>query len=319
MIQYMLYAEEKTISGGPELLHQWRNDPHSWLWVDLYQEPVEQETRLLQDEFNIDAHAIAEAQLERHPPNHEVFDDYIYLLLKPLDADSHSLDFSTLQLALFFSQRFLLTRHTKQSPFLEKRWQELLSGKTRKETPLSIVSSIANRVASRYGNILLDLEQRLDVIEDELFESPSDVLMKELVGYNTGLRKMHRILAYYVEVFGVLRKKLQLSSSIPADDFNDIYTSIERFYSMSTLYQSVITDLIEAYISLNGHRLNQIMKVLTIVTVIFVPLTLLVGIYGMNFEYMPELKSRNGYYILLSVMSCLVILMLLLFRRMRWL
>ena len=81
----------------------------------------------------------------------------------------------------------------------------------------------------------------------------------------------------------------------------------------------MITDLIEAYISLNGHRLNQIMKVLTIVTVIFVPLTLLVGIYGMNFENMPELKSENGYYILLLVMSGIVALSLYLFRRTRWL
>jgi magnesium transporter len=81
----------------------------------------------------------------------------------------------------------------------------------------------------------------------------------------------------------------------------------------------VITDLIEAYISLNGHRLNQIMKVLTVVTVIFVPLTLLVGIYGMNFENMPELKSENGYYILLSSMTGIVALLLYLFRRTRWL
>ena len=318
MIQYMLYSNNKATAGGSELLHQWRNDPQSWLWVDCYQEPPEQEARMLQDEFNIDSHAIAEAQLQRHPPNYEIFDDYIYLLLKPLDADSHSLEFSTLQLALFFNQRFLVTRHTKESPFLAKRWQELLASDHTHETPLSIIISIANRVANRYGNVLLDLEQRLDVIEDELFDSPSDILMKELVGYNTGLRKMHRILAYYVDVFGALREKLKLSSDIPADDFDEIYISVERFYSLSTLYQSVITDLIEAYISLNGHRLNQIMKVLTIVTVIFVPLTLLVGIYGMNFEYMPELKSKNGYYVLLSVMSGLVILMLYFFRRMRW-
>ena len=103
------------------------------------------------------------------------------------------------------------------------------------------------------------------------------------------------------------------------DDFDDIYAIIERFNSLSELYQSVITDLIEAYISLNGHRLNQIMKVLTVVTVIFVPLTLLVGIYGMNFEYMPELKSKHGYFILLSVMSCIAIVMLYIFRRVRWL
>jgi len=178
---------------------------------------------------------------------------------------------------------------------------------------------MSKRVAQRYGKVLLDLEQRLDIVEDELFDSPTDTLMKELVGYNTGLRKMHRILAYYVNVFDSLRKELQQANHPHKDEFNDIYAIIERFSSLSSVYQDVITDLIEAYISLNGHRLNQIMKVLTIVTVIFVPLTLMVGIYGMNFENMPELKSENGYYILLSTMSAIAFLMLYVFRRVRWL
>lgn len=73
------------------------------------------------------------------------------------------------------------------------------------------------------------------------------------------------------------------------------------------------------YISVTSHRLNQIMKVLTVVTVIFLPLALLVGIYGMNFEDMPELKIKNAYYVLLSVMGLIVISLLLLFRKMRWL
>jgi len=178
---------------------------------------------------------------------------------------------------------------------------------------------MSERVAQRYGKILLDLEQRLDIIEDELFDSPTDTLMKELIGYNTGLRKMHRILAYYVNVFNSLRQHLAKTSHQQHDQFSNIYSLIERFSSLSSVYQDVITDLIDAYISLNGHRLNQIMKVLTIVTVVFVPLTLLVGIYGMNFENMPELKSEHGYYILLSVMSGIAGMMLYLFKRVRWL
>ena len=81
----------------------------------------------------------------------------------------------------------------------------------------------------------------------------------------------------------------------------------------------MINDLIDGYISLNGHNLNQIMKVLTVVTVTFVPLSLLVGIYGMNYENMPELKAEHGYYILISVMGAIAGGLLYLFRRMRWL
>jgi magnesium transporter len=116
-----------------------------------------------------------------------------------------------------------------------------------------------------------------------------------------------------------MRRHLHKTDDYQLDIFDDIFALVERFNSLAGLYQNVITDLIEAYISLNGHRLNQIMKVLTIVTVIFVPLTLLVGIYGMNFENMPELKSEHGYYILLSTMTGIAALLLYLFRRTRWL
>ena len=318
MMQFMFCHNNTTRTGGRELLQRWREQPDSWIWVDLYDEPAAEEQAFLAEQFALDGGAIAEAQRDRHPPSFEVFEDYIYLLLKPLDAVSHSLDFNTLQLAMFAGPRFLVTRHSREAPYLASRWQGLEQGGCAGQSPMSLVATMGRRVAQRYGQVLLDLEQRLDIIEDELFDSPTDTLMKELVGYNTGLRKMHRILAYYVDVFGDLRQHLEKTGNHHHDDFDDIYALIERFSSLSALYQNVVTDLIDAYISLNGHRLNQIMKVLTIVTVIFVPLTLLVGVYGMNFENMPELKSKHGYYILLSTMAGVAMVLLFVFRKVRW-
>jgi magnesium transporter len=175
-------------------------------------------------------------------------------------------------------------------------------------------------VADRYGKILLDLEHRLDEVEDLLFESRGDRLMQELVSYNTALHKMRRILAYHTNAYRRLRDHFAASASPHwHDEFDDIHALMERFHSLAELYQNVISDLVEGYISLNAHNLNQIMKVLTIVTVIFVPLSLLVGIYGMNFENIPELRSPNGYYVLLGVMLSIAAGLLYIFRRVRWL
>ena len=319
MMKFMLCQNGTAQVGGKELLNQWQNEPDSWIWVDLYDEPADAEQAFLSEHFALDNGAVIEAQRARHPPSFEIFNNYIYLLLKPLDAESDDLDFNTLQLAMFAGEPFLVTRHSKESPYLEKLWRNLVQNNADGESPMSVVAAMCRRVAQRYGKVLLDLEQRLDVIEDELFDSSTDSLMRELVSYNTSLRKMHRILAYHVDVFEKLKLHLNKTDNNQHSEFDDIYAIIERFNSLSSLYQSVITDLIEAYISLNGHRLNQIMKVLTIVTVVFVPLTLLVGIYGMNFENMPELKNEHGYYILLSTMTGIAALLLYLFRRMRWL
>ncbi|MDH5258787.1 MAG: magnesium transporter CorA family protein [Gammaproteobacteria bacterium] len=319
MMQFMLCQNNACQLGGIELLEEWNNNGNSWIWVELFEEPVVKEQQFLLRHFAIDGLTVNEAQRDRHPPNFQAFEDYNYLLLKPLDTESDSLNFNTLQLAMFTGERFLVTRRSKASPDHTAIWQSLANNGSSGATPMSVMTSINKRVIKRYGTILLSLEHRLDVIEDELFDSPSDKLMKELVSYNTSLRKMHRILSYYVDVFATFRQQLHKQNHSQYNELDDIYSRIERFNSLSALYQNVITDLIEAYISLNGHRLNQIMKVLTIVTVIFIPLSLLVGIYGMNFEYIPELKTRNGYFILLGVMSTIAVLLLYLFRRVRWL
>ena len=320
MMLFTLCLEGKAVEGGQELLEQWRAQPDSWLWVDSQDEPSEQERQLLCDELGLEEHAVIEAQRRRHPPGFEALPNAVYLLAKPLTSDSEDLDFSTLQLATFAGPRLLVTRHSQHSRFLTLLHERFRTEGCEGESPISLMAAIARRVTRRYGRILLDLEQRLDEIEDVLFESRTEQLIEELVGYNTSLRKVRRILAYHTNAFRALRDHFTAADSAQwHEEFDDIYSLMERFHSLAELYQNVISDLIDGYISLNAHHLNQIMKVLTIVTVIFVPLTLLVGVYGMNFENIPELKSRYGYFILLTVMFMISSGLLYLFRRVRWL
>lgn len=320
MIRFTLCSDGKVTDGGRELLDVWRAQPESWLWIDSQDEPEINERHLLVQELGLDEHAVAEAQRPRHPPGFEAYPEYIYLLSKPLTSESEDLEFATLQLATFAGPRLLVTRHSRYSRFIASMHQRFSEQGCAGESPMRVTAAIARRVSERYGKILLDLERRLDEIEDQLFETRTDRLMQELVGYNTALRKMRRILAYHTNAFRSLRDSFDRSTAREwFEEFDDIHGLMERFHSLAELYQSVITDLIDGYISLNAHHLNQIMKVLTIVTVIFVPLTLLVGIYGMNFENIPELKSQYGYFILLGVMSAVAVGLLFLFRRVRWL
>jgi magnesium transporter len=320
MIRFTLCRNGKAMEGGRELLDAWRAEPSCWLWIDLQDEPELAEKRLLVDELGLDGHAVTEAQRPRHPPGFEAYPEYIYLLSKPLTSESEDLEFATLQLAIFASDRLLVTRHSRHSRYIDMLHRRFAEEGCANESPLSVTAAIARRISDRYGKILLNLEHRLDEIEDQLFDSRTDRLMQELVAYNTALRKMRRILAYHTNAFRALRDSFDRNSSPQwQEEFDDIHSLMERFHSLAELYQNVITDLVEGYISLNAHHLNQIMKVLTIVTVVFVPLSLLVGIYGMNFENIPELKSPYGYFILLGVMFSIATGLLFLFRRVRWL
>ena len=320
MKRFILITDNSVKQGGEELLIEWQNSKQGWIWLDSYEEEPKTEEAFLRKNFSLDEFDIIEAQRLRHPPSIAFHDHYTYLLTKPLDSDSHDLDFSTLQLALFVGDNFLVTRRGKPSNYLDKLWNKIADNKNPGYQPIDILSALLRRITTRYANILLNLESRLDVIEDEIFTSTSEDLVRELSGYNTSLRKMRRIIAYHNNIFEELTRKTDKTLHTSwHDDLADIASLMQRNNSLADLYQNVITDLIDAYISLNGHHLNQIMKVLTIVTVIFVPITFLAGIYGMNFENIPELKSSDGYYILLSVMLAIAASLLIIFRKKRWL
>lgn len=320
MKRFILITENTVKQGGDELLKEWQKTRQGWIWLDLFEEEPVAEQEFLREEFFLDDFDIIEAQRQRHPPSISFHDNYTYLLTKPLDSDSHDLDFSTLQLALFVGDNFLVTRRGKHSNYLDQLWDSIVDNKNPGFQPVDILSALLRRITTRYASILLNLESRLDIIEDEIFESTTEDLVKELSGYNTSLRKMRRIIAYHNNIFDELTRKTDhtLHSSWH-DELADIASLMQRNNSLADLYQNVITDLIDAYISLNGHHLNQIMKVLTVVTVIFVPITFLAGIYGMNFENIPELKNSDGYYILLSVMTAIAVSLLVIFRKKHWL
>jgi len=113
-----------------------------------------------------------------------------------------------------------------------------------------------------------------------------------------------------------MRMKLPCVTQSGAANRNQPSTVIA---SLTNLYKELTDDPMDGCISITNHRLNQIMKLLTVVTVIFLPLSLLVSMYGMNYEYIPELKFKYGYFILLGLMATIAISLLLLFRKMRWL
>ena len=271
--------------------------------------------------FGLHPRVIADAQRERHQPKLELFDEYFFLLMKGLDATTSNIDFHTVQIAAFVSNRFLVTRRDAQSVSIDACWAEAENGKLDlARGPVHVAYQVLRRVTDRYTKLVEGLEQGIDVMEDEMFENPRDELLERLMGYGRNLKKLHRIFNYHLDVFTRLsRKDHPFIGKAERHEFIDLFEHTERIATITDLYRELTDDLMNGYISITSHRLNQIMKLLTVVTVIFLPLALLVGIYGMNFEYMPELKIGNAYFYLLGLMGSIAITLLLLFRKMRWL
>ncbi|MEQ8693101.1 MAG: magnesium transporter CorA family protein [Pseudomonadales bacterium] len=322
MIRTALYdpATKQVTTGGRELAEQWTEDDARTLWVDIEGEAEDVELPLLRS-FGIHELAIQDAMRTRHPPKIEAFDNFLFILLRGLDAETTNVDFGVIQLSLFVRDNVFITRHKKKSVSANALFAEVeQDAEVMSAGPPSLAVRLSNKLMRRYIEILLDLEPRLDAVEAEMFERPNDGQLAELTRYKSKLRHLARIARYHKIVVAELRK--DASGFMPdslAHELTDLYEQIERTESLSDLYYQVAADLTDGYIALSSHRLNGVMQILTIITVLFVPLTFLAGIYGMNFEYMPELSSSNGYFVVIGIMLVTAIFQLIYFRRKGWL
>jgi magnesium transporter len=307
--------------GKKELLENWKRDDNKLLWLDLSDEPEDIAKQLLCDQLDLHPLAVQDALRDRHPPKIEAFDNYTFLLFKGLSSVSETLDFTTLQLALFVGKRLLVTRRSAESRSVNRLWEEIRQNATRMAVGTDRLSlQLTRMIVEHYLQFILGLEPRLEELEEEILARPRDEIIGELSGYKTELKKLRRIFVYHQQILSTLRThKVAAFGEKVEHELNDVFEQQERAASLTDLYYELASDMIDSYISIASHHLNQIMKVLTIITAIFVPLSFLAGIYGMNFEYMPELHTPSGYFILLAIMLAIATILLLIFRKKRWL
>ena len=310
--------------GGRELVEAWQEAPASVLWLDAEGLDAATAQGELVERFGFHPLAVQDAMRDRHPPKFEAFADHLFVSLRGLDADARDVDFDTLDIALFVGERLLVSRRTGHSINTAALWQEARAEPSLLARPVLLATMLMRRVLRRYVEIALALEPRLAEIEDEILARDNDDLLAELTRYKARLRNMRRICEYHEHMVEGMEEARREEHPVLAGDETahrlvDIHDQVRRARSLAELHFAIASDLIDGYLALASHRLNQVMQLLTVFTVIFVPLSFLAGIYGMNFENMPELKSSFGYYVLLGVMAAIATALLVYFRRRGWL
>jgi len=308
-------------TGGLELLDEWQVLSGSWVWVDISGAPDEVENKLLTERFGVPKLAIQDAHRDRHPPKMEIIDQMVFVIMRDLLGTSESHEPLVAQLSMFMGEKFLLTRHRDTVPAVESVFQTVQQqSNTLDPGPAHVTYRLIRRIIDNYTPVVLEFEERLADLEDEVFERPSDDVIETLTRYNRSLKRLRRHLAYQRDVAAQLHRP---SSTMPVKlnrhEFNDAFENLERLASLCQLNQELAVDLLNTHLSLLSHRLNQVMRVLTITTVIFLPLALLAGVYGMNFQFMPELSWHYGYFGVLTAMVAIATGLAVIFKRKGWL
>ncbi|TGD75834.1 metal transporter [Mangrovimicrobium sediminis] len=321
MIRCMLRSEDGGYQlGQEELLGMWRANGGQ-VWLDIEHGP-DQHVHELLESMGCDPLAIQDSFRTRHPPKVEEFDDTTFVLFRGISTLDENLDLEPQQVGIWVGRDFLITLHRGPSVSVGNFWEKE-SDAGLLAAPNELALHLLHYASGRYLDRLLEFEERLGDLEDGLSGDRSEEEMKALVLFRTRLRRLRRIFSYHKDLAEYIWDPgTEFLGRGEDDSFHlrrDVHDRCERLFSLCSMYYEICGDLIEGHISLSSHKLNQTMKVLTIISAIFVPLTFLAGIYGMNFEYIPELSWRYAYFTLLGVMAVMGTGMLVLFRRIRWL
>jgi magnesium transporter len=257
---------------------------------------------------------------DQHPKLEE-FDDYLFLVLKMVWPSDGPQLFQAEQLSIVIGPSFILTFRESEADVLDSIRERILSGKgrVRGRGPDYLAYTLVDVVVDHYFLLLEDLEERIEelestlLVEADLYNLRDIQLMKrELLYLRRSVWPLREVIA------GLQRGESALVNDSTQIYLRDVYDHTIQVMNTIESLRDLITGILELHLSITSNRMNTVMKVLTIIATIFIPLSFIAGIYGMNFEHMPELKWRWGYQAALAFMGLVGALMLLFFRRKRW-
>ncbi|XKH59529.1 magnesium transporter CorA family protein [Halomonas sediminis] len=321
MLRTMLvFPDGESHQGGEELIATWRDSTDAHIWIDMQGETQDSERALL-EAFDCHPMAINDAHRERHPPKIEEFETHTLIIYRGISSFDGELNYVPQPLCFFIGERFLISLHPSRALSVERLHNDQGEALLQK-SPEQVALKVMYISAGFYIDGLLEFETELSDLEDELLEAGNDDLMRRITLYRSRLVKMRRIFSYHQgitqELIAYDYRHLPRDVAETLHAINDVYERFERLYSLTQMYYDICGDLVNGYISIASHQLNITMRVLTVITAIFVPLTFVAGIYGMNFEYMPELTFRYAYFVVWGVMLGIGISLIWLFRRKGW-
>src|SRR5690242_87334 len=310
-------AEGFTVEQLPELLQ----DKSAVIWVDM-EEPTAADEEVLLNVFNFHPLTVEDCRENRHYPKVEEFPGYIYFIVHSVRADTSPDRFNTIELDGFLGSNYVITYHHDMFRSINNVKQLLRTSPIAcQRGPAFLLHQILDQVVDYYSPVLDDFDERIDQLEDDIFtlKRPNNAILEEIMNLKRSVLRLRRISTKQMDI--MLRMSRGEFHLIPEDTrpfYRDVYDHIVRVTDLAENYRDLIGGSLEAYLSVVSNRLNEIMKVLTIFSAIMLPLTFIAGVYGMNFDNMPELHSRYGYFGALVVMFVIAIVMLIFFWRRGW-
>ncbi len=302
-----------------------QRDESGLLWVDIVQEPSDSAERLLRETFNFHALAVDDALKQAHIPKIDDWGGYLYLVLHAVVFDDSDDDLvTTLELDIFLGKNYIVTYQGLPLPAVERVW--MLCGRDARhlqEGMGHILYRLADELVAEYMPTVEAIDEAIDQIEDRVFSRPETSLLERIFTLKRALLHLRRIMAPQREVLNKLARGDY--AVIQVEDrmfFRDVYDHLVRLHDITESLRDLVGGVLDMYLSVVNNRMNDVMKTLTIITTLFMPLSFLVGFFGMNF-FQPEIDlhawtGNAAFWIVMLVMVVLPAVMVAWMRRRAW-
>lgn len=318
VIQYDAdHVERREIEDVEELRSLQETDRVTW--VDVQGLGDESILRAIGDAFGLHPVALENAVNVPQRAKTELYEQHQLVIARAAETEAGIV--RTPQVCFVIGARYLLTFQERPFGFFEPVRERIRAGigAIRTEGPDYLAYAMIDAMIDRYYPVAQRLSDRLEELEDLVVENPHPEVLARIHGMRRQLVVLRRVGWPQREaISAMLRDQSPFFSDRVKVFLRDTHDHIAQIVELIDSSREMASDLAEAYLSNVSHRTNEIMKVLTLMASIFIPLTFVAGIYGMNFENMPELHSRNGYFTVLAVMAILGVGMTLFFRRKGW-
>jgi magnesium transporter len=311
-----------TVEDLPQLLA----DKSNVIWVDLRSESpeeVEAAKHILLDIFHFHPLTVEDCIETRNQPKIEAFPNYLYFIFHGVrPEETSSTNFVTKELDGYLGDNYVVTFHVERFRSIKAVKQQIRSSPFACQRGAAyLLHQILDQLVDLYMPMVDDFDQAINDLEDRVFEMKrgGNTILQDIMDLRRSVARLRRISARQLDVlYRISRGEFP---QIPANIlpfFRDVHDHLQRISDLAENYRDLVGSLFDIHFSVVATKTNDVMKTLAVVSAIILPLSLIAGIYGMNFEYMPELKTRSGYFLTLGFMAVVTLGLLFYFWRRGW-
>lgn len=294
----------------------YQKNTYNWYWVDFIA-PNQEEINLLDSIFHFHHLAIEDCVHFLQRPKVDFYNDYQFFVYHSISKEYNQAD----EINVFLGKNYIVSFHSnKDNLEIQKVKEEVLATTVSwDKVNVYITYLILDKIVDHFFPVIYSVEDKLDEFNQLTTFGLSKKHIENLYAIRRDLLKLRRTITSMRDLVYRIINSTHLKSIIEGELYYvDIYDHLLKLSDMVEANRDMTSDIRDSYMSMNSNRMNVVMTMLTVITAIFIPLTFISGIYGMNFDNMPELNWRFGYYGALGVMGAIAVSMLLWFKKKGW-